>query len=91
MALATVGEMVSPESQKSLLEKHVYLVIQSSRSFVSLGVPVPELIQQGYSDLKDAVERFDPRKGYAFSLYASWMIKNGMAKLVAQRNPQLSI
>lgn len=86
-----VKESLSYDHQRLLLEQHVDLVTQNSRSFVSLGVPVPELIQQGYFDLKNAAARFDPKRGCAFSIYASWVIKSGMANLVAQRNPQVSV
>jgi RNA polymerase primary sigma factor len=73
------------EAQGRLTEANLRLVMRIARRYQNLGVDLLDLIQEGNLGLIRAVEKFDWRKGFAFSSYAIWWIRNFiMAALVEQ-------
>ncbi len=76
----TAGEAAA----KQLTERNLRLVVSVARRYNGRGVPLADLIEEGNIGLMTAVERFDYRKGYRLSTYATWWIRQRVARAVAE-------
>jgi RNA polymerase primary sigma factor len=79
LALSTAVQRVRNEFVRSNLR----LVVSFARRFDRGGLPLSDLIQEGNLGLMKAVERFDYRRGYRFSTYASWWIRHSISRALA--------
>lgn len=70
-------------AKDQLLEAYLRLIVSVSKRYGGRGVPFLELVQAGSRGLIRAAEKFDDGKGYAFSAYAAWWIRQAMARAVA--------
>jgi RNA polymerase primary sigma factor len=73
------------EARKKMIISNLRLVVSISRSYLNKGLPFLDLVEEGNLGLISAVERFDYRKGYKFSTYAAWWIKQAMARGIANQ------
>jgi DNA-directed RNA polymerase specialized sigma24 family protein len=78
---------VGTRARNHLLEANLRLVVALARRFTGRGVPFLDLIQAGNLGLIRAVEKFDYTKGYRFSTYATWWIRQAMTKALAYQLP----
>ncbi len=68
-----------------LVEASLWLVVSLARRFAGRGVPLPELVEAGSTGLARAAEKYDPAKGYRFTTYATWWIRQAITRAVAGR------
>ena len=85
VALAKRIEKGDVSAQKALMEANLRLVVSIAKHFIGRGIPLLDLIQDGNMGLVKAVERFDYRRGYKFSTYATWWIRQEIMRTIADQ------
>jgi RNA polymerase primary sigma factor len=83
--LARRKDMGDEAAKRQLVESNLRLVIAMARAYSSSGVPLLDLIQEGNMGLMRAVEKFDYRRGYKLSTYATWWIRQSMTRAIADQ------
>ncbi len=79
------------EAKDKLVKANLRLVVHVARKYVNFGVSLSDLIQEGNIGLMKAVDRFDYRKGYKFSTFASWWIVQGITRGIAYQGRLIRI
>jgi RNA polymerase primary sigma factor len=89
--LSRRAEQGDGRARARLIEKNLRLVVSVAKKYRGYGLPFEDLIQEGNIGLMKAVEKFDPDRGYRFSTYATWWIRQAVQRAVADKGRTIRV
>ncbi|KML46728.1 RNA polymerase sigma70 [Burkholderia cepacia] len=85
------GQQKVHDATRAMLEANLRLVLSIARKYMNRGVDLPDLVQDGCLGLMRAIEKFEYRRGFKFSTYATWWIRQAITRAVADRSRTIRV
>ncbi|MCC6867965.1 MAG: RNA polymerase sigma factor RpoS [Burkholderiales bacterium] len=86
LAHARAARAGSFESRQIMIERNLRLVVSIARHYTNRGVALPDLIEEGNLGLIHALEKFDPERGFRFTTYATWWIRQSIERAIMNQS-----
>ena len=90
-ALAQAAQAGDEQARRALSEANLRLVVSVAKRYVGRGLPFLDLIQEGNLGLMKAAEKFEPERGFKFSTYATWWIRQAITRAIADQGRTIRI
>ena len=90
-ALVLGGEREVRQATEEMIEANLRLVVAIAKKYQHRGLPLADLVQEGNTGLMLAVGNFDYRRGFKFSTYATWWIRQSLARAISEAGPTIRI
>lgn len=81
-ATATRARQGDFEARQAMIERNLRLVVSIAKNYLGRGLPMPDLIEEGNLGLMHAIGKFEPERGFRFSTYASWWIRQSIERAI---------
>lgn len=79
------------KAREQMIRSNLRLVISIAKRYSNLGVPLSDLIEEGNIGLMKSVDKFDPNRGFRFSTYAAWWIKQGISRAIIDQGKMIRV
>ncbi len=79
------------QARKQMIRSNLRLVINIAKRYMYLGIPLLDLIEEGNLGLMKAVDKYDHNKGFRFSTYAAWWIKQGITRSISEQGKMIRV
>ncbi|MFT5169589.1 MAG: RNA polymerase primary sigma factor [Lysobacterales bacterium] len=79
------------EARDKMIRSNLRLVISIAKRYTNLGVPLADLIEEGNIGLMKSVVKFDPERGFRFSTYGAWWIKQGISRAIIDQGKMIRV
>ena len=89
--LARAAQAGDEQARRALSEANLRLVVSVAKRYVGRGLPFLDLIQEGNLGLMKAAEKFEPERGFKFSTYATWWIRQAITRAIADQGRTIRI
>lgn len=78
-------------ARDKMIRSNLRLVISIAKRYTNLGIPLSDIIEEGNIGLMKSVEKFDPNRGFRFSTYAAWWIKQGISRAIIDQGKMIRV